>query len=85
MAVLAVLDQVVDDCEAVAALVDERCDEREASAYKRWCVSIARAVAEAAKEGGFLGFGGERVSEGERAMMARIEHALGVDPGILLA
>ena len=81
----ALLDQAVADCEAVAALVDTRCEPAEAGAYKAWCVSIARRVAEAAKEGGFLGFGGERISEGERAMMARIENALGVETGVLLA
>lgn len=81
----ALLDQVVRDCETVAGLVDERCEPSEASAYKSWCVSIARDVAHAAKEGGFLGIGGERVSDGEREMMARIERALGVGAGVLLA
>ena len=79
------LDQVVADCETVAGLVDERCDNADAIAYKDWCLSIARDVANAAKEGGFLGFGGERISEGERAMMTRIESALGVPGGTLLA
>jgi hypothetical protein len=36
-------------------------------------------VAEAAAEGGFLGFGGVQVSEAEKATLADIAKALGVD------
>ena len=32
---------------------------------KRWLLGIAQRTAEAAKEGGFLGFGGAQVSETE--------------------
>ena len=78
-------DQVEADCRAVAALLDERADPADAAAYRDWSVSTARRVAGAAKEGGFLGFGGERVSPEERAMLARIESALGVPGGTLLA
>ena len=77
-------EQVIADCRAAAALVDERCEPSDAAAYKRWSVDIARDVAEAAKEGGFLGFGGERVSPEEQAMLGRIESALGVTGGSLL-
>ena len=42
----------------------------EAAAYRRWCEDIAEAVAQAAREGGFLGFGGEQVSEDERKLLA---------------
>jgi hypothetical protein len=44
--------------------------------YREWILSIADKVANAAKEGGFLGFGGERVSEGEVKMIAAIKSAL---------
>ena len=77
--------QVEQDCRTAAALVDERSEPSDAAAYKEWSVAIARQVAEAAKEGGFLGFGGERVSAEERAMLARIERALGVPAGVLVA
>ena len=77
--------QVEQDCRTAAALVDERAEPSDAAAYKEWSVAIARQVAEAAKEGGFLGFGGERVSAEERAMLARIEKALGVPAGVLVA
>lgn len=77
--------QVLADCQAAAALVDERCTTVDADAYKAWSIAIAGDVAKAAKEGGFLGFGGERVSASEQAMLERIESALGTTGGTLLA
>jgi hypothetical protein len=38
----------------------------EADEFKRWLVTVAHRVAEAANEGGLFGFGGERVSEAEK-------------------
>ena len=49
-------------------------------AYARFAKALAKRVAEAAKEGSFLGFGGERVSEGERAMLAKLDRALTPPP-----
>jgi hypothetical protein len=49
-------------------------------AYRQLLVDIADRTAKAAKEGGFLGFGGEWVSEGERAVINRISQALEVLP-----
>ncbi len=40
-------------------------------------MSIAENVANAAKEGGFLGIGGTRVSDGEIKAFAEIANALG--------
>lgn len=78
-------DKVMADCRAAAELVDARCTAEDARIYREWCVKIANQVAEAAKEGGFLGFGGERVSQDEREMLTRIEEALGAPVGNLLA
>jgi len=39
---------------------------------------LGERVANAAKEGAFLGFGGERVSDAERRMLAGLDDALGV-------
>jgi hypothetical protein len=50
----------------------------EADDYKRWLLSISQHVAEAAKEGGFLGFGGTLVSEDEKAAIAATSQALGL-------
>jgi hypothetical protein len=39
-------------------------------------VSVAESVAEASKEGGFLGFGGVRVSEREQSVLDQIKAEL---------
>jgi hypothetical protein len=46
-------------------------------AYAAFVKALGKRVAEAAKEGSFLGIGGERVSEGERQMLAKLDSALG--------
>jgi hypothetical protein len=48
-----------------------------AAPYIAWLASIATAVAEAGKEGGFLGIGGEAVSADEATAIAEIKAALG--------
>jgi len=75
---------ILADCKTVASLVDERCEQSEATAYKDWCITIAAKVAEASKEGSILGFGGTRISETEKTQLAEIEAALGVASGKLL-
>lgn len=50
----------------------------EAPALAALLVKIAEATAEAAVEGGFLGFGGERVTAAERATIAEIKQAVGL-------
>jgi hypothetical protein len=44
----------------------------EAAAYASMILSVAQAAAEASKEGGFLGIGGTRVSDDERAAIERL-------------
>ncbi len=77
--------QVLSDCAAAAALVDEKCSAADALVYREWSVKIATKVANAAKEGGILGFGGERLSAEESELIARIESALGAPAGHLMA
>ncbi len=48
-----------------------------APAYKAWLSSVAHRVAEASKEGGFLGFGGVEVSEAETATLRDLDRMLG--------
>jgi len=48
-------------------------EEQESQEYQQWCINVAKKVAEAASEGGFMGFGGEQVSDGERALMAELQ------------
>jgi hypothetical protein len=60
---------------AVAALAKK--SPADAPAYRAFLKNLGERVANAAKEGGFLGIGGERVSEGERKMLASLDAALG--------
>jgi len=76
---------VLAECAAAAKLVDAKCSSIEASNYKEWAVKIANKVATAAKEGGILGFGGERLSAEESELIAKIEAALGAPSGHLVA
>ena len=78
-------NMALEDCRSAATLVDERCSEAEALAYRQWTISVARSVAEAAKEGSVLGFGGERISAPERELLQRIDTTLGIKSGLLLA
>lgn len=46
-------------------------------AYKNWLTDIADKISQSAKEGGFLGFGGELVSEGEKTFIAALKQSIG--------
>jgi len=48
------------------------------AAFSTWLYQISQKVAEAAKEGGFLGFGGVAVSDAEKATLSEISAALKV-------
>jgi hypothetical protein len=61
----------------VARIVDAKAPA-EADAFKVWISETAASVAEASTEGGFLGFGGTKVSEAERRTLAEIDTALGL-------
>jgi hypothetical protein len=68
---------LLDGCKHAVAVVTQK-SPAEAEEYKRWLVSLARKTAEAAKEGGFLGIGGTRVSEAEATAINALASALGV-------
>src|SRR5215470_4470848 len=61
----------------VAALLEKKAKFDEAQGFNQWLVSVAQKVAEAAKEGGFLGFGGTQVSEQEAATIKELSSAVG--------
>jgi hypothetical protein len=64
----------------VAALLDRKAPG-DASGFKQWLQEVAARVANASKEGGFLGIGGERVSAEEQQALAATAAALGVARG----
>ena len=67
----------LEDARAVARLLDSRVDPVQAAQYRAWALSVAEKVAQAATEGGFLGFGGTRLSEAEQTLIAQLREALG--------
>ncbi len=77
--------QLIEDCNAVARILDDKASDTEKSEYKEWAMSVAEQVAKAAKEGGFLGFGGEQVSEGEVSTINEISKALGTESPFAIA
>jgi hypothetical protein len=51
-------------------------DPNEAAAYRQFVVNVATAVAQAAKEGGFFGFGGTQVNKAEKSALDEITEAV---------
>jgi hypothetical protein len=68
-------DKLLDAVKAGAAAVAAK-SPAEAQAYKDTILAVAKAAAEASKEGGFLGFGGTLVSESEQAALDTLKAAL---------
>jgi hypothetical protein len=71
-------DLALQTCQEIAALLARKAPVPEAEGFKRWLLTAAQQAAEAAKEGGFLGIGGVRVSAAEQAMLAELAGRLGV-------
>ena len=70
--------QVLEELRGVNELVTAKATPEEVEAFRRWLVAAAQAAADAAKEGGFMGFGAEQVSAGEQQMLDQVRAALGV-------
>jgi hypothetical protein len=68
--------ELLQELQNIAGIVDRKAPG-EAAAFKAWLASVAEKVAEASTEGGFLGFGGVKVSEAEKATLAEVSSALG--------
>lgn len=69
-------EQVVEELRGVQGLVAAKAEPEEAAAFGNWLVHVAQAAADAAKEGGFMGFGAEQVSEREKAMIDHVRSAV---------
>jgi len=63
----------------IATLIEAKAPD-DAAGFKTWLQHIAAGAAEAANEGGFMGFGGVKVSDKERATLAELSGALGLRP-----
>jgi len=63
---------ILDELRAVNTLLVEKTSPEEREQFRDWLKAAAQASALAAKEGGFLGFHAERVSENEQQMLERL-------------
>jgi hypothetical protein len=68
--------QVLGELRAVQAIVSAKATPEEAAAFGRWLVATAQAAAAAAKEGGFMGFHAQQVSQGEETMLEQVRAAV---------
>jgi len=71
-----VVQRSIEALRDVAALLSAKAPG-DAAAFKAWLRALSLKVAEAASEGGFLGFGGVQVSDAEKATLVDIGKALG--------
>jgi hypothetical protein len=67
--------QVMASLTRVGEILDSKAPD-DASAFKTWLRHVAEKVAEASSEGGFLGFGGVKVTDAERASIEEVSRAL---------
>ena len=72
--------EVAAQLAKIPAILEGKVPSDQAEGYKKWLLGIAVKVANAATEGGFLGFGGERVSAAETAAIKELASSLGVKP-----
>ena len=66
----------LDRARQALSMLGGKASAEETDAYRRMLYGIAEKVANAAREGGFLGFGGTLVSEGEQTFLNELREAL---------
>lgn len=69
--------QILDELRKANGILSAKATPEEAEDFRAWVVAAAQASANAAKEGGFMGFGAELVSQGERTMIQQVGEAVG--------
>jgi hypothetical protein len=69
--------QVLDELRDVQGIVAAKATPEESTAFGAWMLATAQAAADAAKEGGFMGFGAQQVSQGEKDMLDQVRSAVG--------
>ena len=68
--------EILDELGEVNRTLSEKASPEDAAAVREWLIEAAQEAANAAKEGGFMGFRAERVSEGEQRMLDRLHEVL---------
>ena len=74
-------EEILAELRAVNALLVEKTTEDEGAQFRDWLRTAAQRAATAAKEGGFLGFRAELVSEREQLMLDRLAEVFHGDGG----
>jgi hypothetical protein len=69
-------EQVLTELREVQRIVATRATSEETAAFGQWLIAAAQAAAEAAKDGGFMGFGAQQVSDREQAMLDQVRAAV---------
>ena len=68
--------EILAELREVNRIVSDKASPEEAAAVREWLLEAAQEAANAAKEGGFMGFHAERVSEGEQRMLDSLKETL---------
>ena len=68
--------EILDELARVNETVGAKATPEEAEAFREWILEAAQRAAKAAKEGGFMGFRAEQVSQGEKDMLEQISSAM---------
>lgn len=63
--------------ETLTLLRSKGATDDDINLFKQMMIAVAESVADASKEGGFMGFGGTRVSAAEESILAQIRSELG--------
>ncbi|WP_017932899.1 hypothetical protein [Nocardioides sp. Iso805N] len=69
-------EDVLNELREVHSAVAAKATPEEATAFAAWLVAAAEAAAKAAKDGGFMGFHAQQVSDRERDMVDRVRDAV---------
>ena len=71
--------QILEELRAAQALVAAKATRRKRPPSATGWSAGAQAAAEAAKDGGFMGFHAKRISDGEQAMLDQVRQAVSGD------
>lgn len=69
---------VLERVKSATELVARKAAPAEAEAYRKMLADVAEKAAAASTEGGFLGFGGVRVSDKEETFISNVKKAAGI-------
>lgn len=75
------LEEILDELRGVHSLLVEKAATEDLEDFREWIRMSSQRAALAAKEGGFLGIGGTRVSEAEQQMLETLGEIFGVPRG----